>query len=771
MAGDVTRAIAGDTPSIRTAFSVAREGLLTNAEFTADLMQKAAGWSLTRMAASGHLRRGRITLPGIDTDLEQMAGDVAWADTHVDFKSINGRFKGIQMEDLDASIDWAGPAHLHLDTDSARIDAAVFYPWLTGFDGLSDLTRQVSAVDGTAILSRLSIDGPLASPQAWQISVTGTPQQMRLESPYLPFPVNMDGGEVTCTPENQQTRNVQVRFLDGAFSVSLHAGGFTRPVSLDCRLDGSMGSAAIDWLGTLLPIPGYLLVQPPVTLEGVDLGWDGTDGVTLNGTMKSAGGANLSADVTRSADAWNVRTLRFTDGPSTARLSARSTASGFDLTFSGHVEKAAVDRLLIDNRVLSGYIDGDFESHVDIAAPLRSTFSGTLSGSGVHLHAGALPPVDIHHFAVDGAESQINITPSQLTIGSSLMTVSGVLADLAGNPVFDLGLDADRLDASLLHRLFAAPEAAAVKAKDRPAAAAPLHPRGTIHLKTRQFAFDDFTWSPLKAEIAVDGRSAHAQILEAALCGISTTGSIDFTPDGIRLDIIPSAAGASLQETANCLLPRPVTAKATFDLSGNIHLPPTTGDIARALTGQVIFTSENGRIVYSSVLMKIFSVLNVTEVFTGGKTDLVENGYGYSRAYAKAIIGDGSVKLEELLLDGNSLKITGQGTIDLVTRKVDVTLLAAPLKTVDRIIDKIPIINYITGGTLISVPMRVHGNIDDPSVTPMDPSAVGRGLLGIMGRVLNAPFKLVQSAADLATGKAATPPAPSDAPAGDASQP
>jgi hypothetical protein len=159
------------------------------------------------------------------------------------------------------------------------------------------------------------------------------------------------------------------------------------------------------------------------------------------------------------------------------------------------------------------------------------------------------------------------------------------------------------------------------------------------------------------------------------------------------------------------------------------------------------FASQDGRIDYSSVLMKIFSILNITDVFTGGRSDLAEKGFGYSRAHAAAELGGGKMRFNEILIDGNSLKITGQGSVDLVDRTVDITLLAAPLKIVDRIVNKIPIINYIAGGSLISIPLHVEGKMDNVKVVPLEPAAVGRGLLDLMGRTLKAPFKLVEGAA------------------------
>ena len=237
---------------------------------------------------------------------------------------------------------------------------------------------------------------------------------------------------------------------------------------------------------------------------------------------------------------------------------------------------------------------------------------------------------------------------------------------------------------------------------------------------------------------------------QANLCGISTVGELGISPRGVSLHVTPTARGASLQETVNCLWQKPVKAQAQYDLTGEINLPPVRENPVRSMSGHMELSSDNGRIAYASVLMKIFSVLNITEMFTGGHSDLTEKGYGYTKAYAKAEIRGGKLLFSEILLDGNSLKITGQGVIALDTRQADITLLAAPLKTIDRIVNKIPIVNYIAGGSLISIPLRITGPLANVKVSPMSPSAVGEGLLNIMGRTLKAPFKLVQSASEFA---------------------
>ena len=50
----------------------------------------------------------------------------------------------------------------------------------------------------------------------------------------------------------------------------------------------------------------------------------------------------------------------------------------------------------------------------------------------------------------------------------------------------------------------------------------------------------------------------------------------------------------------------------------------------------------------------------------------------------------------------------------------------------------------VLGGTLISVPMKVKGDLKNPTVIPLSPSAVGSRLLGIMKRALQVQQKVIE---------------------------
>jgi uncharacterized protein YhdP len=108
----------------------------------------------------------------------------------------------------------------------------------------------------------------------------------------------------------------------------------------------------------------------------------------------------------------------------------------------------------------------------------------------------------------------------------------------------------------------------------------------------------------------------------------------------------------------------------------------------------------------------------------------------------KGVLQDGTLRLSEALLDAPSATIVGEGSIDLLGETVDLTLLVAPLKTVDSLISRVPVLGDWLGNSVVSIPVKVSGPLREPRVTPLAASAVGEQLLGFMKRTVNLPVQL-----------------------------
>ena len=100
--------------------------------------------------------------------------------------------------------------------------------------------------------------------------------------------------------------------------------------------------------------------------------------------------------------------------------------------------------------------------------------------------------------------------------------------------------------------------------------------------------------------------------------------------------------------------------------------------------------------------------------------------------------------MKECTIDGFSMGIACQGNIDLANKKMDLIILVAPFKTLDRIVKILPLIGHVLGGKLISIPFQAKGDLKDPNVTPLAPTAVGGEVLGILERTLKLPVTIIQ---------------------------
>jgi uncharacterized protein YhdP len=181
-------------------------------------------------------------------------------------------------------------------------------------------------------------------------------------------------------------------------------------------------------------------------------------------------------------------------------------------------------------------------------------------------------------------------------------------------------------------------------------------------------------------------------------------------------------------------------------MDGNMNLSSQLAaaglPLAQTLTGSFDLTLGQGRIQRFNLLAKVLAVVNITEIVVGQLPDLVNQGMAYTQIQAKASLSNGLLTIHEIIMDADSLKLNGQGTVDVIAGQVDLSLSLAPLKTVDRIIRNLPVVGDILQGTLVAIPVKVTGPLTEPDVSYMPLGAVGSNLIDLMMRTLKYPFKL-----------------------------
>ena len=231
---------------------------------------------------------------------------------------------------------------------------------------------------------------------------------------------------------------------------------------------------------------------------------------------------------------------------------------------------------------------------------------------------------------------------------------------------------------------------------------------------------------------------------KAALCGISTTGNVDITPQGAEIDIALSAKDLELQPTILCISDKKADITGTFEMKADLKAKGKLDAIAKSLNGSFTLSAKKGKIYKSKSLDKTLDLVNKTENVKGKLPDLDKTIITYSNFTASGTIKEHIVEIEKSILEASIFGILAQGEVDLNSQTLDMNALVAPVNIGQRIVGKIPIVGHILGGNLVSIPVKISGNLSDPQVSFLSPSAVGSAFLGIFERTLKLPITIIE---------------------------
>jgi hypothetical protein len=262
-----------------------------------------------------------------------------------------------------------------------------------------------------------------------------------------------------------------------------------------------------------------------------------------------------------------------------------------------------------------------------------------------------------------------------------------------------------------------------------------------------------YTWTPYRATLVLEKNNLTMRVNEARLCGIETPGTVKFSPNGIWMEIIPSSSPEEIQYTSGCLFGKQTSERieGKYQVTGVVKTEgKTADDLLRKLKGNLEITIQDGRIYNvgkAGTITNVFSFLKINKLVKGDVPDLKSNDFRFQSGSAKFHMQDGKFILTEGYIDAESLGIVAtEGEFNLLDQSMDLTLLVSPFRAVDALFNKIPVIGQIFQGTLIAIPVKVEGDISNPKVRALSPSAFGSRAMGILKRTLKAPVKIIEPA-------------------------
>lgn len=790
---DTALFLGGGSGVVAQIFDILRAGRVPQLTIQAHGRSPADLGDTDALEIRGQLVDGRVHVPGVGLDLDHVTGDAAVIQGVLTGEHIAASMGRLSAQDGTLRVGLSGTAPpLNVETRIVA-DASEVPSLLRRLVKSEDIGREldrVSDITGTAS-GQLTLSGTTATVRT-KVEVDGLDVSGRFKG--AGTVLRVAGGRVTYEDGSVQADDLQMALGESSLSqVSFRAAWSEEPRSFDASAGRSTlildkvypwlmavgflrdmsadvkeitGVAAIDSLRLHGPldVPAewhiemagsarnfaidspHLLkritLRSPVMLSNIRLIRDAAQ-TELSGDLVAPDGLRGAVDLVWNHEELDIRRLRVRDAQSDASLSLLMAEKEIALNFKGMLTKSTIDSVIEGRNLLGGSIRGDFRVNFFGEHPERSTMEGKLEAEDVFWGRRGVEPLRIQQLSVSGSANTLDVDMAIEAGQDSHPHLHGTVARSAKGLVASFDLGADHLDWSRLEPLIVGgPEDDEGVEEETGAARVPW--RGTVRVTAQSLTFHGYTWKPLQATVKLSPPRYTVMVDNAALCGIATPGKIDIGPRELELRFRPAAKEQPLDPALTCLFNDKGLVTGSFDLTGEVTAKSPLDDVMKALHGRVNFGATNGRIYRMAMIARAFSLLSIATGSVENLRSLGAEGLAYDRIGIEGDVQGTTFSVKHALLDGPTTKLACDGSIDMAQQRLDLTLLVAPLRSVDSILSRLPVFDKILGGSLVSVPVKVSGPLSDPEVVPLDPSLVGREMLGFMKRTLKLPIEVLQ---------------------------
>jgi len=745
------------------------------------------GDNLTNLAARVEVSEAHLTARynRIPYPIKMDGGHFVYEGTRIALQNFNADIGASSLLQLSTTIDWGKTPSLEAKTKSAKFDIGQLYSGLKSFGAFKKKLAHISSLNGDISAQNLNIKGPLLSPQKWYFQTRGAINKLILTSRKLPKDLLINQGQFAWQGSQIEFADVDATMGESSMTdISGNANWKKKPTV------SAQAGPSIFYPEDLTPLVfSYKNLSKDLNrfkswrgkLAFKHLAYSGP--VSEGPQRKFAFSAEVKQvklsskelpgplHVNRGQISWKKNQLRIKDIDAAMGKSQISQFyATFDMNrknsfqlncktanlFAGEIYPflASFDKFQPDIKAFSAtegtLVLSDVALKGPVNAPAKWRYELTAAMQNIAVYSEALgDPLTINNgsFGISTetagkvTRQKVDIKTTKLSWGDNHLVLLGAMSLSKHDTLLEMNVTADSLAWDQINTVL---EYIAKKKAQSDPRRGPDNLLGTIQVKSDGFLWDTYTVRPLEAEITFQPDKVVVVVNKADICGISLRGLLNLSDQTMDLYLVPTSVNYKLASTLSCLTAKKELATGTYNLSGEILAKAKPEAITRSLTGKLAFSAEKGRIYRFGLLAKLLSILNVTEIYRGEVPDLIGDGFAYHSMSASAKLQGGKIIMEECSIDGTSMGIACEGDIDLVEKKINLLILVAPFKTVDRIVEILPLIGSVLGGKLISIPFRAKGDLHDPNVYALPPTAVGSGILGILERTLKLPITIIQ---------------------------
>jgi len=630
------------------------------------------------------------------------------------------------------------------------------YPWVRSQGQFADLLRDIDSIAGSVQITLSSLSGPPSQPSALAFAAIVRPEQIRVAAKQLPAPFTIAGGTVRIDADTIRIDGVRAAMLDAQGLVSGEIVDY-RGARIQLRAsvaDAVAGEKSVDWIWQREKAPVALEPRTPLHFSLGQLIWSPKETVQAQGDVKFDAGPDVSIDLDWGAHLLDVRRVVIRDGSSEAILGLQIKDRRLQASFSGSLFARSIDAMLKRARGTQGQVAGNLRVTLDPEHPEDAFAQGQILAEAFDLDDLLLAPVRVERLDVSASGSSLQIHEAVLRWAQQLAKISGDVARGENGLVVNAKIDSPGIVVDALLRAREAGAQAPAGAQDEPALAqgAGILARvwsmpitGQIKLRSDFLQYHRYRFAPLGAILTLGEQKSELRLHDTDLCGVSVPITIVATPAGVSGSAHLVALNQQLETVSRCLTEGRLLITGEFDARANLRATGTLDGRLTDLEGSIQFESRDGEVRKFALIGNILTMTDILDQFSSGKSsDLGAEGFPYRTLTIEGPLSENRFLVKEMSFDSGAFGLAGTGSVRLLDGDTNLTVLFAPHSRLDRLVRSVPIVGYLIGGTLTSVPMEVTGDIRDPTVVPLDPRAIASGITSLLTRVLRLPGRLLE---------------------------
>lgn len=693
-------------------------------------------------------------------------GTLAIQPDRVAWNNLMGDWGPNRIHGSSGEVDWRGPLQLKMGGVNATLALARLFHELTAAGAMpAALKKAIGSAEGTLELQKGEFSGILDSPESWRYSGSLVTTGSRWSSPLLPQPFLAEKARAFISQDRIDLGESLLLLGDQPLTIE---GNFAHHVFENWQgqttLSGTITDKMAEWIREKNWIPNEYFPRIPCTVEKLHVEWDGKN-TSVNGTIKAGTGGGeaptVRINLNDTPERFTLRELVISTPSERGKLTLeypKSAPKQISLNWQGFVEAAGIDKLLAANIIHAQRLEGDFALQLPLR-PGGRNLRGWLGMRGLEWAIGDVAtPVVLQDLSLRGHDDGTLAIERALIAShdSRGVEVSGTVNPTASQLDLKLNLTAELLTRSTVEGVVRG--LGNLTAAGDPNQKTDKWPtRGTVQFRVERFEpgptgsqstappAPGYVLTPARGFLTILPSNGFSLDLRSSkVCGVDISGTVFSTPDDGENTLnffTDSAVPPQLQEVIPCFGFNNTLIEGPLHLDGNLQ-----GTTRNWRDGKISLYSEKGFIRRLGFLAKVFSVVNLTDLFTTEQLpQLGGDGFSYSSLEIDSRIKDNQLLIEKAVVKGKGLNLFGQGKIDLQSGQADLIIMVAPLKTIDAIVTNLPLIGTVAGGkdqALLSIPVGLKGDLRDPSVTLLPPEAIGEGIVNLIVNTFKMPLAI-----------------------------